>query len=461
MSQSLRSPLLRSLVLASVLLSSCTLGPDYLRPSAPMPTAFREAEPGWKPAEPADAAPRGDWWRLFDDPELDALVDELNRNNFTLAAYEGSYRQAAAIARQARAALLPTAGLSASTGRSNNGNVVGPSNSSSVSVNASWELDLWGRLRRNVEANAANAEASAADMAAARLSLQAEIISDWFSLRIADQQIALLEESISAYERSLEVTQNRYNSGIVTRADVAQAQTQVLSTRASLIDAGIQRAQIEHAIAILFGRAPSDFSLPRREFVPNLPAIPPTLPSTLLERRPDIAASERRIQSANAQIGIARAAFFPTLSLSAQGGYSGSSNLFSAANRFWSIGPDAALTLFDGGARSAVSESAEAGYDVTVANYRQTVLNALQEVEDNLVAVRLLERETQVQSDAVRAAQESLTLTTNQYKAGTVSFLNVVTAQTTELANRRQLLDIASRRYTATVTLIRALGGSY
>ncbi|CAN5398047.1 efflux transporter outer membrane subunit [soil metagenome] len=454
-------PLRRSLVIASALLASCTLGPDYVRPSAPLPPAFREAAPGWKTAEPADAAPRGDWWRLFNEPELDALVDELNSNNFTLASYEASYRQASAIARQARAALLPTASLNASTGRSSNGNVVAPNNSSAVSVNASWEIDLWGRLRRNVEANTANAEASAADLASARLSLQAEVVTNWFSLRIADQNIALLEESIAAYERSLEVTQNRYTSGIVTRADVAQAQTQVLSTRASLIDAGIQRAQIEHAIAILLCRAPSEFALARREFVPNLPAIPAALPSTLLERRPDIAASERRIQSANAQIGIARAAFFPSLSLSAQGGYSGSNTLFGAANRFWSVGPDAALTLFDGGARSAVSESAEAGYDVTVANYRQTVLNALQEVEDNLIAVSQLERENQVQADAVRAAQESLALTTNQYKAGTVSFLNVVTAQTLELSNRRKLLDIASRRYTATVTLIRALGGTY
>lgn len=440
--------------------AACTLGPDYVRPGSPLPDAFRQAPEGWKTAQPADTQPRGDWWRAFGDPGLDALMDQLNARNFSLAVAEANYRLEEAIARQTRAALFPSVSADASAGRSSSGRAA-PRNVNAVQVSANWELDLWGRVRRSVEAGYANADASAADLAATRLSLQAELATDWFALRITDQQIALYDESIRAYERSLEVTRNRYSAGIVTRADVAQAQTQVLSTRTALIDAGIQRAQLESAIAVLVGRAPSELSVDKSDFVPAPPPVPPAVPATLLERRPDVAAAERRVASANAQIGIAEAAYFPTVSLSAGGGYQGSSDLFSAANRFWSIGPAAVLTLFDAGARRAVTDSAIAGYDANVASYRQTVLDALKEVEDNLIAVRLLENEAAVQADAVRAAQESLTLTSNQYKAGTVSFLDVVTAQTVELSNRRSQLDIANRRYTAVVTLIRALGGAY
>ncbi len=453
-----------SLVLLSLVLAlscaACTLGPDYVRPSAPLPGSFRQAPDGWKTAQPADTQARGEWWRAFGDPGLDALMDQLGERNFSLAVAEANYRQEEAIARQTRSALFPSVSATADATRSSSGRAA-PRNISTAQVGASWELDLWGRVRRSVEAGYANAEASAADLASTRLSLQAELATDWFALRITDQQIALYDDSVKAYERSLEVTRNRYTSGIVTRADVAQAETQVLSTRTQLIDAGIQRAQLESAIAILVGRPPSELSVETSDFVPALPPVPPAVPATLLERRPDVAAAERRVASANAQIGIAEAAYFPTVSLSAGGGYQGTSDLFSAANRFWSIGPAAALTLFDAGARRAVTDSAIAGYDANVASYRQTVLDALKEVEDNLIAVRLLENEAAVQADAVRAAQESLTLTSNQYKAGTVSFLDVVTAQTVELSNRRVQLDIANRRYTAVVTLIRALGGAY
>ncbi|HEU4621738.1 MAG TPA: efflux transporter outer membrane subunit [Burkholderiaceae bacterium] len=461
-----RAVYLSSLVSMTALVAGCAVGPDYARPDVDLPAQFKQqaVTSDWKPAQPADDMARGEWWRVFGDTELDALMIQVARANQDLRAAQARYQQAAALARQARAALFPlaTANASATRGTSGGGNTR-VSTTQQVGAALDWEIDVWGRIRRGVESNTANAQATQADLAATRLSLQAELAQNYFALRIADAQRALLEESIGAYERSLALTKNRYAAGIVTRADVAQAQTQLLSTRAQAIDLGLQRTQLEHAIAILVGRAPSELSLAATPFALSVPEIPAALPATLLERRPDIAAAERRVAAANAQIGVARAAYFPSLVLNASGGYRGlsASDLFSLPNRFWSLGPSLVATLFDAGERRAVEERATAAYDESVALYRGAVLTALREVEDALAAVRLLNEEAAVQAQAVDAARESLALATNQYKAGTVGFLNVLTAQATELTARRTALDIAGRRYTATVQLIRALGGGW
>jgi len=332
-----------------------------------------------------------------------------------------------------------------------------------LSVTASWEADIWGRIGRNVEANEASAQAGQADVQSALLSAQATLVQTYFQLRANDAQQALLEETIIAYQRSLQITKNRYAAGVAGRVDVAQAEAQLKSTQAQAIDLGVQRAQFEHAIAALIGKPPADFAIARTNALPALPTVPPALPTALLERRPDIAGAERRMAAANAQIGVAQAAFFPALTLSGTGGYQNSSlaNLLTLPSRFWSIGPALALTLFDGGARTAQKNSAIAGYDKAVATYRQTVLSAFQEVEDNLAALRVLADEATVQQAATQAAAEALALTENQYRAGTVSYLNVVTAQATALAAQRSSLDISARQLQANAVLFKALAGDW
>jgi NodT family efflux transporter outer membrane factor (OMF) lipoprotein len=462
---------LRPLYLAIVMfgLSACTLGPDYQRPALEIPAEYRHAE-GWTRAQPADALARGAWWELYEDAELNGLIGKLNVDNQNLAASEAQYRQARALARGARASFYPSLSGSGGVTRSSQGTgssgTLGSStigNSYELGLNAAWELDLWGKLRRGLESSQAGAAASAADLAAARLSLQSELAQNYLQLRVLDEQKRLLDATVAAYARALQLTENQYRAGIVPRSDVAQAQTQLKSTQAQAIDLEWQRAQLEHAIAVLTGAAPGSLRIAARENLPQLPAIPLALPAQLLQRRPDIAAAERRVASANAEIGVAEAAWYPDLTLSASGGYRNSSfaDLISVPNRFWSLGPALALSLFDGGARRAELERVEASYDQTVAQYRQAVLDGFREVEDYLVQLAVFEREAVVQQEALEAARESLRLIENQYRAGTVDFNSVVNVQATALNNERTALSLLGNRLTASVQLITALGGGW
>ena len=485
----MRGGLAGRLALTAALLvpaSACTVGPDYVRPSMISPDSYKELD-GWKIARPADALARGLWWEFFGDPQLNALEARVSISNQNLAVAEAQYRQARALVRAARAAYFPTVtlglgytrsrqsttfsvgsgGTSSAGGASSAGGISGfsgqPRSDFEVALDFSWELDVWGRVRRAVESNRASAQASAGDLEAARLSFQAELAQDYFQLRTVDAQKQLLDETISAFEKFLRLTQDRFASGVASQADVVQAETQLKTTQAQAIDVGVQRAQLEHAIAILMGQAPSSFSLSPTPLVATPPAIPIGVPSELLERRPDIAAAERRVAAANAQIGVAVAAFYPTITLNASSGLEGSNlaKWFAAANRFWSVGPGISQTVFDGGLRRAQTDAARAAYNATVAAYRQTVLAAFQGVEDNLVALRILEEENAVQDEAVQAARKSVDLTTNQYKAGTVSYLNVITAQTIALTDEITAIQIRGRRMAAAVLLVQALGGGW
>ncbi len=462
-----------AIVVMTFSLGACTLGPDYQRPELPMAAEFKRAE-GWKVANPADVLERGSWWRLYGDAKLDALVERLNASNQNLAAAEAQYRQARALVRGARSQLFPTVGGSAGATRAGQGSstssavqsgsgLSGISESYSVGLDAAWELDIWGRLRRNLEANRANMQASAADLAAVRLSLQSELVQTYLQLRVMDEQQRLLNQTVEAFARSLRLTENQYRAGIVPKSDVTQALTQLRSTEAQAIDLQWQRAQMEHAIAVLIGVPPSELDIEERDEIPDLPTVPLALPSQLLERRPDIASAERQVIAANAQIGVAEAAWYPDLTLSASGGYRNSSfsDLISLPNRFWSLGPQLAATLLDFGGRRADLEAAEANYDLTVANYRQTVLDSFREVEDNLVQLRVLAAEAVVQRQALEAAQESLRLIQNQYRAGTVDFLSVATVQTSALNNERTYLTLLGDQLAASVQLIAALGGGW
>ncbi len=446
-------------------LAACAVGPDYQRPVVGAPAAFKE-DGDWQQAQPADTAERGPWWKSFGDPDLDRLQDEATHANQDLAIAEAHYRAALAAVDQSRAALFPTVSASAGLSRSanaTNGLKLPPATLDLVSVSASWVPDLWGGIRRGLEAAKANAQANQADLGNAVLSLQSTLAIDYFSLRVADEQQRLLEEAVQAYQHSLDLTQSRYRGGVAARTDVAQAQAQLEATKAQAIDAGIIRGQMEHAIAVLLGKTPEEFSLAPRPFVLTAPTVPPQLPASLLQRRPDVAAAERLAAAANAQIGVAQAAYFPTLTLSATGGYRAPSGaqLLTVPYRYWSLGPTLAQTLFDAGARGAVKEQAIANYDAAVATYRKTVLGALQNVEDQLLALRLLGQEAAVQDAAVQAAEETLRLTTNQYKAGTVSYLNVIVAQTTALTDHITVLNIRSRQLAATAQLFAGLGGDW
>lgn len=450
--------------LLTMLLSACAIGPNYVRPTVEVPAAFKESA-GWKTAEPRDQEIRGKWWEVYNDALLNSLEEQVSISNQDLAQAEARYRQASALVQSARANYYPNVNGNVSTSRGNRGNtVITPTNDvHSLSASANWEIDLWGRIRRTVEANQASAQASAADLEATRLSTQAQLAQTYFQLRTVDTQQELFERTVADYQKSLELTQNQYAAGIVPNENVVLAQTQLKTTQAQLVDLGVQRAQLEHAIALLIGKPASTFSIAHAALAASVPSLPVGLPSTLLERRPDIAAAERRIVAANAQIGVAKTAYFPDLTLGATGGFQSSSfaNWLTLPNRFWSVGPALAMTLFDGGARRAQTDQAIAAYDASVAAYRQSVLTGFQEVEDNLAALRLLEQEAQLQDEALQAARRSVELTTNQYRAGIVSYLNVITVQTTALGNERTALDIQSRRLTASVLLIKALGGGW
>ncbi|WP_079218871.1 efflux transporter outer membrane subunit [Herbaspirillum robiniae] len=463
-------PLLLALA-ASFTLAACSVGPDYARPQMDeAPAVFKEGQ-NWNPAQPRDLAANGKWWEMFGDPQLNALVDQVDISNQNLALAEANFRAAMALVQSSRAAYSPTLDASASATRSRSGSSssssssagAGVRNSYSFALNASWEADVWGKVRRDVEASSASAQASAADLAAARLSAQASLAQSYLQLRVLDAQQKLLEETVEAYQRSYQLTQNQYAAGMAAKSDVIQAQSQLKTAQASALDNGVTRAQTEHAIALLVGKTPSNFTLPKAPLAAAAPPIPQGVPSMLLERRPDVAAAERRVASANAKIGVAKAAYFPSLTLSASGGYQSSTfaDWFSLPGRVWSLGPQLAQSIFDGGARRAATDQAIATYDGTVASYKQTVLTAFQEVEDNLAALRILEQEAAVQDEALQAARQAVVLVTNQYKAGTVSYVNVITAQATALSAERSSLDIRNRRMAASVLLAKALGGGW
>ena len=452
--------------------AGCAVGPQYVKPSVPeAPTdAFKELQ-GWKAAQPSDELPRGTWWELFGDPQLNALEEQLTVSNEDLKAAEARFREARAMIRVNRSSELPTVSTAPAAAYARNGNT--PISTSTLNESAtgvytlpfdlSYELDVWGRVRRTVAAAREHAQATAADLQTVNLSLQSELAFDYFELRSADVQKRLLDDTVNAYAEALQLTTNRFEGGAAARSDVAQAKTQLDATRVQATDLAVQRARFEHAIAVLVGTPPSAFSIPvgPLELVP--PDIPVGVPSQLLERRSDVASAERRTAEANEQVGVARTAFFPTVLLSAAVGYEGNqlSNWFDWPSRFWSIGPNVIQTIFDGGRRRAVSDAAMANYDETVAEYRQFTLTAFQQVEDNLAALRVLEEETRQQADATASAQESLRIFTERYIGGLDPYLQVLTAQTIALTNERNGVDIMRRRMDASVLLIKSLGGGW
>lgn len=455
------------------ILSACaTVGPNYVKPApfapqtkATIPPSYNEME-GWRLAQPKDNVLRGNWWELYAIPELDALEQQVAAANQNVAQAEANYRQAQALVRASRSGYYPTVTGGASATRyrrSSEVSSLGQYNDFLLPINFSWEIDLWGRVRRTVEANQAGARASQADLASALLSAQALLAQDYFLLRTVDAQKKVLEDTTGGYQKTLDMTKNRYAAGVASRADVLQAETQLSTAQAQSIDLGVQRAQLSHAMALLVGKPPSAFSIPVAPLVATPPTVPIGVPSDLLERRPDIASAERNVAAANARIGVAEAAFYPNVTLSASAGLEAASlaKWLTWPARFWSVGPAVSEVLFDGGLRRAQTDQARAAYDAEVAAYRQTVLTGFQEVEDSLATLRVLEEEARVQQEALAAARQTVEVVTNQYKAGTVSYLNVIVVQTIALSNEQTALNILGRRMAASVTLVKALGGGW
>jgi NodT family efflux transporter outer membrane factor (OMF) lipoprotein len=448
-------------LLLSLLVAACEVGPDYQKPPVDAPPAYKELD-GWKQATPQEAGSNAAWWSIYDDPVLDGLMRQIDISNQNLKAAEAAYRESLALTAEARSNLFPTITASGSAQKLGQGSTSAQS-AISVAGGLSWELDVWGAIRRSIESASANAQASGADIAGARLSAQASLATNYFELRVADELKRLLDTEVVAFERSLQITINRYNAGTAARTDVAQAETQLEQTRAQAISVGVSRAQFEHAIAVLIGKPPAELTITTVKFYMTPPPVPVGVPSQLLERRPDIAAAERTMASANAQIGVAVAAFYPTIDLTGSYGFTGVAlnGLFSASNAIWAVGPSLAETVFDAGNRQAQVEQARATYDQDVALYRQTVLTAFQQVEDQLAALRILEQQAVVQDRAVAAAIEAERLTLNQYEAGTVDYTSVITAQTNSLNNQQTALNVMQSRILANVSLIEALGGGW
>ncbi|MGA3188282.1 MAG: efflux transporter outer membrane subunit [Bryobacteraceae bacterium] len=462
----------------AIFATSCVVGPKYVRPTSPASSNFKEPLPdaykeltGWKSGQPRDDVQRGNWWEVFTDPELNALEAQINVNNQSIAQAEANYRNARAAVRVARASLFPqvTAGPSLVGSRSSsNTSSIGTFSSgtaaiASIPFDATWDADIWGRIRRTIESNIETAQASAGDLETMRLSMQSELALDFFQLRGLDGQKKLLDDTVVAYEKALDLTINRYNQGVASQIDVVQARTQLEQTRAQSTDTLVQRTAFEHAIAVIVGKAPSGLTIAFKPLGGLPPPVPVGLPSQLLERRPDIAANERRVAAANAQVGVAQSAFYPDITLSAAAGLEGTSlvNLFTWPSRFWSLGPTLSQTLLDFGKRQGTLEEAQATYDADVAIYRQTVLTAFQNVEDNLSALRVLELEARQQAVAVTAAERALELAINQYQGGITAYLQVITAQATALANEQTAVQLLTRRMTACVSLIQAIGGDF
>ncbi|HEY2818351.1 MAG TPA: efflux transporter outer membrane subunit [Casimicrobiaceae bacterium] len=446
--------------IAAATLASCTVGPNYLRPAADTPAAYKEM-PAAKPAEPADTVSRGSWWEIYGDAELNRLAEAVVPANQNLRVAEANYRQAQAAVRAARSGFYPTVGANVNVDRARAGG--NTQTLYTLGLPVDWEIDLWGKIRRSVEQSESTALASAADIENTRLSLQAQLAQAYFALRTADRQKKLQDETVAAYQRSVDLTQNRYSAGVVARSDVVQAEAQLQQAQVQAVEIQLTRAQLEHAIAVLIGKPPSDFSLPPTDTLPAVPPIPAAIPSELLERRPDIAASERRVAAANAQIGVATAAFYPSLSLSGNLGFASTSfaSWISLPKRAWSVGASLAQTLFDAGLRTAQRDEAIAAYDATVATYRQTVLNGFQQVEDNMAALRILQDEAQVQATALASARQAVELALNQYRAGLVNYINVVLLQAAALSAERNAVELDGRRLAASATLITALGGGW
>lgn len=442
-------------------LTACALGPRYHRPAFDTTAAYKEVD-GWKPSEPADILERGPWWEIFGDAELNSLEQRLNISNETVKSAAAAVEEARALVRQSQAGLWPQ--ITANASRDRTVTAAGhPVTVTTAGVGATWSIDIWGQIRRQVEENQASALASAAALAAARLSAQAQLASDYFQLRAQDQLQVILNDIVTAEQLSLKITENRYRVGVAAKADVVSAQTQLLSSQSAQVNAPLQRALLEHAIAVLVGEQPAKFSLAATPIRSDVPTVPSGLPSTLLERRPDVAEAERRVAAANAQIGVAMSAFFPSLTLSGSDDYQGNtiSRLIRTSNRVWSFGPTVALSVFDFGLRRAQVAQARAAYEASVDNYRQTVLASLQQVEDEITALRVLERQAGVEDAAVKAAREAESLTLNQYKAGTVPYSSVITAQTTRLSSEETALNVLSNRLQSSVAMIEALGGGW
>jgi len=449
------------------MLSACAAGPDYVRPDLPMPTAYKEAG-AWKAAEPRSAISGLAWWQAYGDPVLDGLEAQAMAANQNLRQAEAAYRQAMAIADADRAGLFPSLGLNLGAQRARtDAPAVRIGNAFSAGLAASWEPDLWGGVRRQIEAGAAGAQASADDLAAARLSIQTTLAQDYLQLRIADQQRDLVASTVEGYAKALKLAQAQHNAGVALQSDVSLAESQLAQAQAAGVDLEATRAQLEHAIAVLVGRAPAQFTLaaapPGQPLTLRTPATPAGLPSALLEHRPDIAAAERRAAAANANIGVAQAAYFPQLTLSATGGFGAAAlgNLFDTPSRVWGLGAALAQSLFDGGLRRARTAQAEAAYDIAVAQYKETVLGGFQQVEDELALLRLLGQEIAFQDQAVRSSQQAQQSALAQYRAGTVSYLNVVTTQTTLLNNQRSAVQLRGRLLAASISLVAATGGGW
>jgi NodT family efflux transporter outer membrane factor (OMF) lipoprotein len=448
---------------ATLTLAACMVGPDYKPPQVEAPTAYKEAG-NWLPAKPNDAIDRGAWWSIYNDPVLDGFEKQIDISNQNLKAAEAQWREARAVVEESRAQLFPTISTSGSGTREGGGTVKGgPVNIYDLSAGASWVPDLWGRIRRTIESDIANAQASAADLALARLSAQAELATDYFTMRAQDELKYLLDTTAANDRKALKIVKNQYEVGVAAKADVLTAQTQLESVEAQAINAGVLRAQLEHAIAVLTGKPPAEVTIAAQPLAQKIPVVPTGVPSELLERRPDIAASERQMGAANAQIGVAIAAYFPDLTLSASYGFTGNmlSHLIQAPNSLWSFGPSLAETVFDAGLRDAQVEAARATYDQNVATYRQTVLTGFQQVEDQLAALRILEQQAKVEKQVVADAHKSEELVLNQYKAGTVPYSSVLTAQITTLGNEQTSLTVRENRFIASVALIEALGGGW
>jgi NodT family efflux transporter outer membrane factor (OMF) lipoprotein len=449
----------------SIFAFGCAIGPKYVRPTAQVPAVYKESK-DWKKAQPQDETLRGAWWKIFNDPQLDALEEQVDISNQNIAVAQAQYAQAYALVQASKSSFFPTLGVGSSYTRSHTAgsSKAKPATSNiSLSANVSWELDLWGKIRQTMEANRANAQASAADLEGVRLSAKAQLAQDYFQLSSLDVQKKLLDDTSIVYQKFLALTKNRYASGVAGKADVLQAQTQLEGTQAQEIDLGVQRSQLEHAMALLIGKPASEFSLPALTQAMMVPNVPTGFPSDILERRPDIASAERHVAAANALIGVAESAYFPTITLSASSSADGSNlaRIFSSPNPLWSVGPALAETIFDAGLRQAQTAQARAVYDEDVASYRQTVLAAFGQVEDNLAALRILEQEAEVQDQAVKDALKSLSIEMDQYKAGIVSALDVINTQVTALNDQRTAVTILGQRMNACVLLIEYLGGGW
>jgi NodT family efflux transporter outer membrane factor (OMF) lipoprotein len=458
---------------AAILFSAgCTVGPNYVHPTAEVPTDFKETPANWKQAQPSDAISKGKWWEIYQDPRLNELEEQINVSNQTLKAEQEQFAQARAALRITRSNFFPNVSTSPSVSRThlapnqplfNTATESKDYNTFTIPIDVSYEPDLWGRVRRSVEASRSEAQATGADLANVSLSLHAELAGDYFLLRGLDSQKQLLDSTVEAFEKALDLTQSRFHGGLASAVDVAQAQTILDTTRAEATDVGVQRAAFEHAIAVLIGKPASQFSLPPIPLTEPPPVIPSGLPSDLLERRPDISAAERRVQEQNAQIGVARAAYYPQITLGGSGGFESAvfTTLLQGPSGFWMLGGQAAETLFDGGARRGASEQAKAAWNQSVDNYRQTVLVAFQEVEDNLAALRILENEANQEAEAVTSAQHSLSLSITRYRGGVTNYLEVTTAQSAALADEVTAVNILTRRLAASVLLVKALGGGW